>query len=277
MKPQPPDGPPASVARETDPRQSLADWLLDPSNPFFARAMANRIWGQFFSKGIVDPVDDFRLSNPPANPELLDALAKELVRAKYDMKELMRTILNSHLYQLSSAPNETNAADTRNFSRFYRRRFGAEMMADAMSDVTGVPSKFQGLAYGARADQSWTYKIDSRTMDAFGRPNSSTDCPCERNAKPAIGQSLHLMNSEELHRKLINTGESSRVQRLATGKDTPREIVTELYLACYGRPPEEEEITVASAAFMGDAAARRRATEDVLWALMNSAEFVFNH
>jgi hypothetical protein len=277
MKPQPPDGPLAEAAKDTDPRLALADWLFDPTNPFFARAMANRIWAQFFSKGIVDPVDDFRLSNPPSNPALLDALVKELVRVKYDWKELMRTILNSQLYQLSSVPNETNKADTRNFSRFYRRRLGAEMMADAMSDVTGVPSKFQGMPQGGRADQSWNYKIDSRTMDAFGRPNSSSDCPCERNTKPAIGQSLHLMNSEELHRKLTNTGENSRVQRLATGKDSPREIVTELYLACYGRPPAEEEITVATAAFIKDAAARRRATEDVLWALVNSAEFVFNH
>jgi hypothetical protein len=239
--------------------------------------MANRIWGQFFSKGVVDPVDDFRLSNPPSNPALLDALAQELVRDKYDMKALMRAIMSSHLYQLSSTPNETNAADTRNFSRFYRRRLGAEMMADAIADVTGVSTKYPGLPPGSRADQAWTYKIESRTMDAFGRPNSSSDCPCERNAKPAIGQSLHLMNSEELQRKLADTGTESRVQRLAAGSGSTQEVVTEIYLACYGRPPVEEEIKVASEAFKGDAAARRRATEDVLWALLNSAEFVFNH
>jgi hypothetical protein len=277
MKPQPPDGPPASFPEKSDPRAALAGWLLDPANPFFARAMANRIWGQFFSRGIVDPVDDFRLSNPPSNPALLDALAQELTRSKYDMKQLMRTIMSSHLYQLSSVPNETNTADTRNFSRFYRRRLGAEMMADALIDVTGVPSKFSGLPPGSRADQAWTYKVNSRTMDAFGRPNSSSDCPCERNAKPAIGQSLHMMNSEEVHNKLTSTAAQARVQCLAAGNGSPREIVAELYLACFGRPPEEEEIKVATAAFTGDAAARRRATEDVLWALLNSAEFVFNH
>ncbi len=277
LEPRPPDGPPSQGKENQDPRQALADWMLDPANPFFARAMANRLWGQFFGKGIVDPVDDFRLSNPPANPALLDALAQELIRVKYDLKELARAILNSRLYQLSSAPNETNGADLRNFSRFYRRRMGAEMMADAIADVTGVPTKYPGIPEGGRADQAWTYKVDSRTMDAFGRPNSSSDCPCERNAKPAIGQSLHLMNSEELHGKLVSKSAQSRAGRLASGTGTPAEIVTELYYACYGRPPSEEEIKVASAAFTESPEGRRQAAEDVLWALLNSAEFVFNH
>jgi hypothetical protein len=277
MQPQPPDGPPAEVAPGADPRGALATWLLDPANPFFARAMANRVWSQFFGKGIVDPVDDFRLSNPPSNPALLDALAAELVRSNYDLKALMRTIMTSHVYQLSSEPNETNAADTRNFSRSYRRRLGAEMMADAIADVTGVPTAYPGLPPGSRAAQAWTYKIESRTMDAFGRPNSSSDCPCERNLRPAIGQSLHLMNSDQLHAKLTSTDAAARVQRLAASAASPREIVTELYLACYTRQPTEEELAVATAGFGDDPAARRQAIEDVFWALLNSAEFVFNH
>ncbi|MES2469498.1 MAG: DUF1549 and DUF1553 domain-containing protein [Verrucomicrobiota bacterium] len=277
MPPQPPDGPPAAAAGEADPRQELAGWMLDPANPFFARAIANRVWSHFFSKGIVDPVDDFRLSNPPANPALLDALAGELVRAKYDLKPLMRVILTSHLYQLSSQPNETNAADTRNFSRFYRRRMGAEMMADAIGDVTGVPTPYPGLPTGSRAVQAWTYKVDSRTMDAFGRPNSSSDCPCERNIKPTIGQALHLMNSQVLHGKLTSSEAQARVQRLAAGNGAPAEIVTELYLACYSRLPTDEEIQLATASFADHPVIRRRAIEDLLWALMNSAEFVFNH
>jgi hypothetical protein len=225
----------------------------------------------------VDPVDDFRLSNPPSNPALLDALAAELVRSKYDLKALMRTIMSSHLYQLASEPNETNASDTRNFSRFYRRRMSAEMMADAICDITGVPNKYPGLPEGSRAVQAWTYKIESRTMDAFGRPNSSSDCPCERNVKPAIAQALHLMNSDVLHGKLTSKEATSRPQRLATGTASPHDIVTELYLACYGRLPTEEELQVATAPFTDDPATRRQAIEDVLWALVNSAEFVFNH
>ena len=277
MKPQPPDGPPAAVPEMTDPRRALADWMTDSANPFFARAIANRLWSHFFGKGIVDPVDDFRLSNPASNPALLDALAQELVRSKYDLKALMRLILASHLYQLSSEPNESNATDTRNFSRFYRRRLSAEAMADALDDITAVPTKYPGLPAGSRAVDAWTYKIDSRTMDAFSRPNSSSDCPCERNMKPAIGQALHLMNSDVLHTKLTTTDARARVQRLTTGGAAPRDIVTELYHACFSRPPTEEEMQIAIAGFTDDPAARRRTIEDVLWALLNSAEFVFNH
>ncbi len=279
MHPQPPDGPPAAVPEGKDPREALAAWMLDPANPFFAKAAANRVWAQFFGKGIVDPVDDFRLSNPASNPALLDALAKEFIRAKYDLKSLMRTIMNSHLYQLSSEPNAVNAADTRNFSRFYRRRLSAEMMADAIAQVTGVPASYPGLPAGSRAAQAWTYKIDSRTMDAFGRPNSSSDCPCERDLKPAIAQSLHLMNSGDLQNKLSQTAATATIERLIRGKLEPQRMVEELYLACYARLPLEEERNIAAAALTAAAepAQQRQALEDLLWALINSAEFVFNH
>ncbi|RYD32188.1 MAG: DUF1553 domain-containing protein, partial [Verrucomicrobiaceae bacterium] len=280
MKPQPPDGPQASIKEGEDPRLALADWMLDPENPFFARAMANRIWAQFFGKGIVDPVDDFRLSNPPSNPALMDALAAEFIRLNYDGKALARTILQSRLYQLGSEPNETNTADTRNFSRSYRRRMAAEVMADAVADITQVPTKYPGMPVGSRAMTSWTYKVDSRTMDAFGRPNSSSDCPCERNLAPTIGQSLHLMNSDVLQTKLASTEPQARVQRLAAENAAPPEVVTELYLACYGRPPAADELAVAAGRFPADpkdAAGRRQAVEDILWSLINSAEFVFNH
>lgn len=277
MKPKPPDGPLAEVSPNGDPRDALAGWLLAPENPFFARAMANRIWSRFFGKGIVDPVDDFRLSNPASNPALLDALAADLVRAKYDMKSLMRSILTSHVYQLRTEPNETNAGDTRNFSRAYRRRLGAEAMADAIVEVTGVPTHYPGLPPGSRAAQAWTYKIDSRTMDAFGRPNSSSDCPCERNLRPAMAQSLHLMNSDQLHAKLTSTDAAARVQRLATSQASAEEVVTELYLACYARRPSAEELALASGVLSADPSNRRAAIEDVMWSLINSAEFVFNH
>jgi hypothetical protein len=277
MKPQPPDGPPPAATETNDPRRALAGWMTDPANPFFAKAIANRIWSHFFGRGIVDPVDDFRLSNPASHPALLDALAADMVRSNFDLKALMRTVMTSHLYQLSSEPNESNRGDTRNFSRALRRRLSAEAMADAIDGVTGVPTKYPGLPAGSRAVHAWTYKIESRTMDAFSRPNSSSDCPCERNQKPAISQALHLMNADALHAKLRSRDAGARVQRLAESTTSPCDIVTELYLACYSRLPDDGELQIATAAFTEDPATRRAAIEDLLWALINSAEFVFNH
>lgn len=277
MDPQAPDGPLVKTADNLDPRRALADWMTEPTNPFFARAIANRVWAAFFGRGIVDPVDDFRISNPASNPALLDALAQELARQKFDLKALMRTIMRSHLYQLSSTPNEFNYADTRNFSRSYRRRLPAEVLADAVSDITGVPDTYPGMPSASRAMEAWTYKIDSRTMDAFGRPNSSSDCPCERDTRPSIVQSLHLMNSRGLQAKLASQEAASRTQRLAASELAPEEVVTELYLACFSRKPTDTELQTATKAFNASGASRRTATEDVLWALLNSAEFVFNH
>jgi len=276
LDPKAPDGP-AIKSTDTDPRRALADWLADAKNPFFARAVANRVWAAFFGRGIVEPVDDFRISNPPANPALLDALAQELVKQKFNLKELMRTIMRSHLYQLSAVPNEFNHADARNFSRAYRRRLPAEVLADAVADVTGVRDSYPGMPPGSRAMQAWTYKIESQTMDAFGRPNPSTDCPCERDVRPSIVQALHLMNSRLLQEKLASKDAAARVQQLAESKRAPDEIVTELYLATFSRPPSAEELKLATTGFTAEGANRRAATEDVLWALMNSAEFVFNH
>jgi len=150
-------------------------------------------------------------------------------------------------------------------------------LADAIADITGVPDKFPGMPPGSRAMQAWTYKIDSQTMDAFSRPNSSSDCPCERDTRPSIVQALHLMNSKLLQEKLASTEARSRTQSLITGKLTPEEIVTEIYLACYSRKPTDDELKIATATFSAEGATRRTATEDVLWSLMNSAEFVFNH
>ncbi|MEY4483581.1 MAG: hypothetical protein RL693_1033, partial [Verrucomicrobiota bacterium] len=275
MDPKPPDGSAVKTSDDIDPRGALADWMTDAKNPFFARAVANRIWAAFFGRGIVEPVDDFRISNPPSNPALLDELGKELVRQRYDLKALMRTILRSHLYQLTTVPNESNLADTRNFSRSYRRRLPAEVLTDALVDVTGVPDVYAGMAPGSRAIQAWNYKIDSQTMDAFGRPNPSTACPCERDMRPSIVQSLHLMNSRLLQAKFASS--SGRIQTLANGSQAPAEIVTELYLTCYGREPAPQELEIATGAFKAEGATRRSATEDILWSLLNSAEFVFNH
>jgi len=275
MSPRPPDAPPAQLGNGADPRRALADWLIAPDNPFFARAAVNRVWAAFFGRGLVEPVDDFRISNPCVNPPLLDALADDFVKHRYDLKHLMRTIMESRLYQLSSTPTETNLADTRNFSRAYRRRLPAEVLLDAVDDATGVPDTFAATPLGARATQVWSYKIESQFMDAFNRPNPSSDPPCERDKDLSVVQSLHLMNSKALQAKLSN--DSGRARKLAESDKSPAEIVTELYLTSLSRRPTEEELQIATAAFSAPDSTRQTATEDVFWALLNSAEFVFNH
>lgn len=275
MKPKPPDAPTATIPQNEDPRRALAGWMTDPDNPFFARAIVNRVWAEFFGRGFVEPVDDFRASNPPVNEPLLDALASDFVRHGFDLKHLVRTIMRSHLYQLSSLPNEFNIADTKNFSRSYRRRIPAEALLDAVTQVTGAPVELQGVPHGWSAKSAWSYKISSEFLDAFSRPNSSSDPPCERDPKTSLVQALHLMNSSDLQSKIAHA--AGRVKRLAESSLTTGELITELYLTAYNRFPSPEELSIASRAFAAPDATRQTATEDILWALMNSAEFVFNH
>ena len=275
MSPRPPDGPSVRAEEGADPRRALADWLTAPDNPFFARAAVNRVWAAFFGRGLVEPVDDIRVSNPCVNPALLSALAADFARHGYDLKHLMRTIMESRLYQLSSTPNESNLADTRDFSRAYRRRLPAEVMVDAVNDLTGVPEVYAAMPMGSRATQAWSYKIESQFMDAFNRPNPSSDPPCERDRQMSVVQSLNLMNSKALQAKLGS--KTGRVHQLADSPKAPEEIVTELYLAALGRSPTDPELKLATAAFAARDATRQTATEDLLWALLNSPEFVFNH
>ena len=275
MPPRPLDGKAFAIAKDRDPRAALVHWMLRPENPFFARAIVNRVWGEFFGVGIVDPVDDFRASNPPSNEPLLDWLARDFVQHGYDLKHLMRRILRSHVYALSSLPNETNAADQRNYARSLRRRLPAEVMADAVARVTDTAGKWDGLPTGARAMEVWNTKMSSTFLDTFGRPDASAECPCERDPAPTIVQSLHLMNSEALQDRIAH--KEGRAARLAAGEATPEEIVREIYLAAYARPPSGAELELAVAAFSVEGTTRRSAAEDVMWALINSAEFVFNH
>ncbi len=275
MTPRPPDGATAKVQDASDPRIWLADWLTEPNNPFFAKAMVNRVWAELMGRGIVHPVDDFRATNPATNPDLLGALADDFVANGYDLKDLIRTIVSSHLYQQSSTPTPYNLQDTENFSRSYRRRLAAEVLTDAVCDITGIANEFEGLPSASRANHVWNFKIASDTLDAFGRPDSSSDCPCERNLSTSVVQALHLMNSQDLQEKLSH--ESSRVSKLAAGKQTPEAIIEELYLLAYSRFPTDEERAIAHAEFEAEGATRQSAAEDVLWALLNSAEFVFNH
>jgi hypothetical protein len=275
MTPRALDGPRPEGSTNADPRRELVRWLTAPGNPFFARAAVNRVWAVFFGRGLVEPVDDFRISNPCVNPPLLEALAADFAKHGYDLKHLMRTIMESRLYQLSSAPNGSNIADTRNFSRAYRRRLPAEVLLDAVNDATGVPDNLAALPIGSRAMQAWTYKIESPLMDAFNRPNPSSDPPCDRDRQMSVVQSLHLMNSKALQAKLSH--KSGRARQLAEGTKSPEEIVTELYLVTLSRIPSEEEVRRATAAFSAKDATRQTATEDVFWSLLNSAEFVLNH
>jgi len=275
LRPRPLGGAMEEVPEGADPRERLAGWMTGKDNPFVARAIVNRVWAEFFGRGFVNPVDDFRASNPPVMEPLLDALAKDFVDNGYDLKHLMRTIMRSHLYQLSSLPNETNLEDTRHFSRAYRRRLPAEVMADAVARVAGATVSFQGLAPGGRAIETWNNKLDSLFMDAFGRPDSSADCPCERDRRNSVVQSLHLMNSEDLQSDLAD--KTGRAAVMAASERPVPEMITELYLLAYGRFPTEEELAIAGGAFEGEGATRQTALEDILWALINSAEFVFNH
>jgi len=258
-----------------DPRETLADWLFAPENPFFARAMANRVWGQFFGRGIVHPVDDFRTTNPPTNPELLDALAADFAKNGFDLKSLMRRIMNSRLYQISSIPNKTNAQDKGSFSRFYRRRLSAENLHDILVQVFGVGSRYDNLRQGARTAELWTTIMTSPMLESFGLPNPSRNCPVERDDRPSMVQALHLMNSEILQTKLAD--KNGRAAKLGRAELLPGRIVDELYLSIYSRWPSADEKAVAVEAFAADGAKRQEAAEDLMWALINSAEFVFNH
>jgi len=275
LKPRPPADKEIAIPETTDPRAALADWMTNPHNPYFAPAIVNRVWSSFMGRGIVDPVDDFRASNPPTNAALLDWLAQDFVKHGYDLKHLMRTIMLSQVYRLSATPNETNVADVKNYSRSYRRRLPAETLLDAVCAVTEVRETFTGMPSDSLAKQTWNHKLESQFMDAFGRPNASSECPCERDAKPSVVQALHLMNSTKLQDMLVSA--KGRAARLAKSDLKPAQIVEELYLASYSRLPTVEEVAIASKAVDVGAANRQAAIEDVMWSLLNSAEFVFNH
>ena len=275
MKATPLGGQALETPAGSDPRGTLADWMLTPDNPYFSRAMANRVWGQFFGRGIVHPVDDFRASNPPSNPALLDALAADFAEHHFDLKHLMRRIMQSRLYQLSSTPNESNVQDTQNFSRFYRRRVSAENLEDIVNQVTGVTSEYANLRRDARKVELWTTIMSSPMLESFGLPNASENCPCERDNRPSMVQALHLMNSEKLQTQLAD--KQGRAAALGQAGRPVGEIVNEVYLLIYSRWPSADEKAIAVEAIEAAGAKRQQSVEDLMWALINSAEFVFNH
>jgi len=258
---------------EADPRESLAAWMTGDGNPYFARVISNRVWADLMGRGIVEPVDDLRATNPPSNGPLLDALADDFRRHGFDLKHLIRTIMASTVYALNSEPNDRNLADTRNFSRHYRQRIRAEVLLDALTDVTEVPENFEAAPPRSRATAIWTHRIPSLFLDTFGRPDLNQDPPCERTSDTSVVQALHLMNAPGVETKL--SSDEGRVARLARGDGTPRALVEELYLLTYNRLPDDEERSIGEGIFLEPGIGRRQAIADLLWALINSAEFVF--
>jgi hypothetical protein len=262
-----------TVAADVDPRRRLAQWITSDENEFFAMTMANRVWADMMGRGLVEPVDDLRATNPPTNAPLLEALGAEFRRQQYDQKQLIRTIATSYVYGLSSIPNPRNVGDTSNYSRHYRKRMRAESLLDAVADITGIPHRFPAMPAGSRATEIWTHRVQSLFLDTFGRPDPNKDPPCERTRETTVTQALHLMNSPDIHARV--TSDAGRAAQLASSERTPEEIVDEVYLLVYCRHPRPEEREVALSLFRAPEANRRRATEDLMWALMNTPEFVF--
>jgi hypothetical protein len=263
-----------TLAAGCDRRHALAEWLTGPGNPFFARAAANRVWFHLLGRGIVDPVDDFRESNPPANDALLDALAGDFGAHHFDLQHLIRTIMNSRTYQLSAQPNDDNKGDGRYFSHALAKQYGAEQLLDAVCFATGVPEKYPGLPAGTRAAQLPDGEINHPFLKTFGQPRRELACECERERDSTLAQALQLVNSPTLNEKLRHP--DNRLGRLLAQKLPPRAVLDELYLAALTRLPHEAEAQ-ATLAYVAQAEDPRKAWEDVLWALLNAKEFLFRH
>ena len=257
-----------------DRRALLADWLTAPDNPWFAKCFANRIWHQFFGMGIIDPPDDVRATNPPSNPELLDELAKKLLSYHYDMHGLVKDICNSYTYQMSSHPRDPAIVDTKNFSHSMVRRLPAEQLLDAIASVTETKVKFANLPLGARAAEVADGNSGNYFLELFGRPARVTVSVCERRNEPTLGQTLHLINGDTINTAIRAAG--GRLEQLASSKDSPADVVGALYMAAYSRTPTDEEKAQVDKYVTGSPD-RKTGLEDVMWSILNSKEFVFNH
>jgi hypothetical protein len=281
LAPQPLDRSVITVSPEDDPREILGRWMTDPANEYFSGAMVNRIWAHFLGTGLVEPVDDLRASNPPSNPELWKALVKEFVAHKFDRKHLMRLILNSRTYQLSSSTKASNAKDSRFYSHYYVRRLGAEVLLDAISRATGVPDVFPGYPLGIRAVQVPDPSLKSHFMTLFGRSERISACACERTGDVTLPQLLHLVGGDTVERKIDQIkSPQGRLAKLLAAKKSDREIMEELCLATLSRPPRASEMATFEKALqqtlaLGDT--RAMFYRDLFWALLNANEFTFNH
>jgi hypothetical protein len=274
MKPKFMGGAVPNIAPGADRRRVLADWLTGTDNPFFAKSVANRIWYHLNGKGIVDPVDDFRDSNPSANDELLDALAKDFATHKFDVKHLIRVILNSRTYQLSAQTNKYNGDDNKYFSHAVTKLLTAEQLLDAICTVTEMPEKFPGLPAGTRAVQLPDSDINHPFLKTFGQPARELACECERESDSNLAQALQLINGPTINEKVRHA--DNRIGRLLKTKTSELEMLNDLYLSTLSRQPTPEDVKVALD-HVKRAADKRKAWEDVQWALFNAKEFLFRH
>lgn len=265
----------ADFANVTDRRHILAAWMTSDENPFVAAAIANRIWAHYFGRGLVEPIDDLRVTNPATNEPLMTALVAHLRAVKYDLKAFTATLLTSQTYQLQSDTNDSNIDDRQNFSHSPSKPLAAEVLLDAICQTTGVPEKFNGWPLGVRAIHVWDNRMPSYFFRIFGRPVRATVCECERSTLPSIAQALHLMNSPEVHEKLTHRHGAAR--KLADSNLSSEATVDELFLSTLSRFPTTDERALLMAAFEGEGSSRRQAIEDILWSLLNTKEFLYNH
>ena len=274
VKPRALDGP--VTDDPFDRRRKLAEWITARDNPYFARNFVNRFWGYYMGRGLVEPLDDLRATNPATNPELLDALAKDFAEHQFDLKHLLRTIMNSRAYQLSSTATDGNRADANNVhhTRYTVRRLTAEQLADAIDFATGTQEKYQGLPPGTRAIQLPDTRVRSYLMDVFGRPARQITCECERTVQPNIAQALHLLNGDFLNKKIA--APPGRIEALLKANRPLPEVIEELYLVTLSRPPSAEELAKAQK-WIADAPTPKEGAQDLLWVLLNRSEFLFNH
>jgi hypothetical protein len=254
-----------------DPRVVLANWMTAPNNPWFAKLTVNRLWKHYLGRGLVESEDDLRTTNPPTNGPLLDLLTQCLVESKYDLKIVMRLIMNSRVYQLSSVPNENNQDDEQNFSHYAVKRLPAEVLLDAISSVTDVPEAFPGRPLGTRAITLWDNRLPSYFLEIFGRPERTSPCECGRSSDPTMAQALHLMNAPEVETKLMHP--EGRIAKLVQTGANEDQLVEEICLATLGRFPQAKDKEAAKKLFA--AAPPREAAEDYLWTLLNSYDFLF--
>jgi hypothetical protein len=285
MAPQPLDADPVALDPRGDRREAFAAWLARPDNPYFTRAIVNRVWRNFFGRGLIDPEDDLRATNPASDEALMNWLVADFQAHKYDVKHLIQTIMTSAVYARSSTPLPGNETDTRFLSHYPVKRLSAEVLLDAIARVTGVPTSFPGYPAGWRSLQLPDSKVDNTFLASFGRPERLTTCSCERSAEPSVSQALHLANGETLNGKLRS--DTGIVAKAAASKATDAEIIETLYRTALGRLPAEEEraklvaILAEAGKGLSDpkelASARRQAIEDMYWATLTGKEFLFNH
>jgi hypothetical protein len=274
--PTPLDGSAMTFESQRDRREHFADWLVTHENPYFSRAITNRIWANFMAVGLVEKVDDMRLTNPASNEKLLNALASYLADQKYDLKSLMRVILQSATSQRSSKALSENAAEGRFYSRYYPRRIKAETLLDAFSQVSGSPTAFAGYPDGWRAMQIPDAAVDSYFLKAFGRADRVITCECERTADPSMAQVLNIANGDLLNTKLAAKG--NKLDQLLAAKSPDEKVIEDAYLSALCRQPTDKEKSAILATLkQAKPEDRRQIIEDIYWSILSSNEFLFNH